>query len=213
MVMWRRRPLPSSPKPTTQPRKCLMPCWRNMLIGRSTSVLGKFRTMGLRHSVERHHKDVLSRHRQKPWYLPGVILRKTGQDVYVIEVGNNKMVEPDHTLLLPQEPDPHGPVVPFEFTTDAFDSNADGEEDEYTAERILSHSPIPAHQGGGYTRSNGRALLHGGTGGKLWAALCHGIRPYCWTTSRPRTSSWMSRMCWYTSSRATEIEAITLNAF
>ena len=40
--------------------------------------------------VERHHKDVLSRHRQQSWYIPDVMLRKTGQDVYVIQVGNNK---------------------------------------------------------------------------------------------------------------------------
>ena len=52
--------------------------------------------------VERHHKDVFSRHRQQSWYVPGVILRKTGQDVYVIQVGNNKTVEGDHTQPLPR---------------------------------------------------------------------------------------------------------------
>ena len=30
--------------------------------------------------VDRHHKDVLSRHWQQSWYIAGVILRKTGQD-------------------------------------------------------------------------------------------------------------------------------------
>ena len=45
--------------------------------------------------VQRHHKDVLS------WYLPGVILRKIGQDVYVIQVGNNKTVQRDRDQLLP----------------------------------------------------------------------------------------------------------------
>ena len=34
--------------------------------------------------VERHHKAVLSRHRPQSWYIPGVILRKYGQDVYLI---------------------------------------------------------------------------------------------------------------------------------
>ena len=29
--------------------------------------------------VERHHKDVLSRHRQASWYVPGVIVLKVGQ--------------------------------------------------------------------------------------------------------------------------------------
>ena len=93
--------------------------------------------------VERHHKDVLSRHTQLSWYIPGVILRKTGQDVYVIQVRNNKSVERDPTPLLPREPHPHGPAITFEFTADALDSDNDREEDEYTAERILSDKPDP----------------------------------------------------------------------
>ena len=40
--------------------------------------------------VERNHKDVLSRHRQQSWYVPGVILLKTGQDVYVNQVGEQQ---------------------------------------------------------------------------------------------------------------------------
>ena len=99
--------------------------------------------------VEQHHKNVLSRHRQQSWYIPGVILRKTGQDVYVIQVGNNKTVERDHTQLLPPEPDPHGRAVSFEFTADTFDSDNDGEADEYNAERILSDKPDPSTPGGG----------------------------------------------------------------
>ena len=51
---------------------------------------------------------------------------KTGQDVYVIQVGNNKTVERDHTELLPREPDPHCRAVTFEFTAEAFDSDNDG---------------------------------------------------------------------------------------
>ena len=34
--------------------------------------------------VERHHKDLLTRHRQQSWYIPGVIVRKIGQDVYAV---------------------------------------------------------------------------------------------------------------------------------
>ena len=37
--------------------------------------------------VERHHNDILSQHRQQSRYLPGLILRKTGQDVYLIQLG------------------------------------------------------------------------------------------------------------------------------
>ena len=49
--------------------------------------------------VQRHHKHVLSRHRQQSWYKPAVIFRRTGQDVCVIQVGSNKTVERDHTQL------------------------------------------------------------------------------------------------------------------
>ena len=47
--------------------------------------------------AERHHKDVLSRHRQASWYVPGVIVRKVGQDVYAVRVGDNKILDRDHT--------------------------------------------------------------------------------------------------------------------
>ena len=51
--------------------------------------------------VERHHKDVLSRHRQESCYVPGVIVRKVGQDVYAVRVGDNKILDRDHTQLRP----------------------------------------------------------------------------------------------------------------
>ena len=77
-----------------------------------------------------------------------VILRKTEQDVYMIQVGNNKTVERDHNHLLSRESDPHGRAVTFEFTADAIDSDNDGEEDEYTAERMLLDKPDPSKPGG-----------------------------------------------------------------
>ena len=49
--------------------------------------------------VERHHKDVLTRHRQQSWYIPGVIVRKIGQDVYAVQVGDNKILNQAHTQL------------------------------------------------------------------------------------------------------------------
>ena len=67
--------------------------------------------------------------------------------MYVIQVGNNRTVERDHTQLLPWERDPHGRAVTFEFTADAFDSDNNGEDDEYTAERILSEKPDPGTSG------------------------------------------------------------------
>ena len=110
---------------------------------------GNFHKYRLKDTVwlEQYHKDVLSRHRQQSWYLPGVILRETGQDVYVIQGENNKTVERDHSPLVPRKPDPHGCAIAFQFTADAFESDDSGEEDEYDAERILSDRPDPITPG------------------------------------------------------------------
>ena len=47
--------------------------------------------------MERHHKDVPTRHRQQWWYIPGFIVRKIGQDVYAVQVGDNKILDRNHT--------------------------------------------------------------------------------------------------------------------
>ena len=98
--------------------------------------------------VERHHRDILSRRWRQSWYILGVILRKTWQDVYLTQLGNNKTVERDHTQMLPRELDPGGRAVTFEFTADAINSDNDMEEDEYTAERMLSNKPDTSTPGG-----------------------------------------------------------------
>ena len=49
--------------------------------------------------VQPHHKDVLTRHRQQSWYIPGVMLRKIGEDVYAVQVKDNKILDRDHTQL------------------------------------------------------------------------------------------------------------------
>ena len=98
--------------------------------------------------VERHHKDVLSRHRQASWYVPGVIVRKVGQDVYAVRVGDNKILDRDHTQLCPRAPDPSGRPVTFEFTAGDVDSDDEGEDDDFTAEEILADKPDPGTPGG-----------------------------------------------------------------
>ena len=70
--------------------------------------------------MERHHKDVLTRHRQQSWYIPGIIVRKMGQ------VGDNKILDRDHTQRRPRAPDPSGRAVMFEFTSGDLDSDDDG---------------------------------------------------------------------------------------
>ena len=111
---------------------------------------GKVQKYALRDTVwvERHHKDVLSRHRQASWYLPGVIVRKVGQDVYAVRVGDNKILDRDHTQLRPREPDPSGRPVTFEFTAGDLDSDDEGEDDHFTAERILTDKLDPGTPGG-----------------------------------------------------------------
>ena len=58
--------------------------------------------------VECHHKNVLARIRQQSWYIPGVIVRKIGQDVYAVQVEDNKTLNRDYTQLRPRVPDPSG---------------------------------------------------------------------------------------------------------
>ena len=98
--------------------------------------------------VERHHKDVLSRHRQASWYVPGVIVGKVGQDVYAVRVGDNKILDRDHTQLRPRAPDPSGRPVTFEITAGDVDSDDEGEDDDFTAEKILADRPDPGTPGG-----------------------------------------------------------------
>ena len=111
---------------------------------------GKFQKYALQDTVwvERHHKDVLSRHRQASWYVPGVIVRKVGQDVYAVRVGENKILDRDHTQLRPRAPNPSRRPVTFEFTAGDVDSDDEGEDNDFTAEKILADQPDPGTPGG-----------------------------------------------------------------
>ena len=111
---------------------------------------GKVQKYALRDTVwlEQQHKDVLSRHRQASWYVSGVIIRKVGQDVYAVRVGDNKILDRDHTQLRPRAPDPSGRPVTFEFTAGDLDSDDEGEDDDFTAEKILMDKPDPGTPGG-----------------------------------------------------------------
>ena len=80
--------------------------------------------------------------------MPGVIVRKVAQDVYAVRVRNNKIPDRDHTQLRPRAPDPCGRPVTFEFTSGDVDSDDEGEDDDFTAERILADKPDPGTPGG-----------------------------------------------------------------
>ena len=85
---------------------------------------GKIHKYSLKDTVwlERHHKDVLTRHRHQSWY----IVRKIRQDVYA------EILDRDHTQLRPQAPEPSGRAVTFGFTVGDLESNDDSEEDDFT---------------------------------------------------------------------------------
>ena len=65
-------------------------------------------------------------------------MRKVGQDVYAVRVGDNKILDRNHTQLRPRTPDPSGRPVTFEFTAGDVDSDDEGEDHDFTAERILA---------------------------------------------------------------------------
>ena len=111
---------------------------------------GKVQKYALRDTVwvERHHKDVLSRHRQASWYVPGVVVRKVGQDVYSVRVEDNKILDRDHTQLCPRAPGPSGRPITFDFTAGDVDLDDEGEDDDFTAEKILMDKPDPGTPGG-----------------------------------------------------------------
>ena len=110
---------------------------------------GKVQKYALRDTVwvERHNKDVLSTHRQASWYVPGVIVRKVGQDAYAVRVGDNKILDCDHTQLRPRAPDPSRRPVTFESTTGDVDSDDEGEDNDFTAKKILTDKPDPRTPG------------------------------------------------------------------
>ena len=132
--------------------------------------------------VERHHKDVLSRHRRASWYVPGVIVRKVGQDVYPVRVGDNKILDRYHTQLRPRAPDPSGRPVTFEFTAGDVDSDDEGEEVTSPPRGSWRTSRTRGRLGGGFIKSVGRDSPHPGIRGSLRAVLCRGTPRSGWTT-------------------------------
>ena len=146
--------------------------------------------------VERHHKDVLSRHGQASWYVPGVIVRKVGQDVYAVRVGDNKILDGDHTQLRPRAPDPSGRPVTFEFTPAMCTRTTRVRTTTSPPRRSWRTSRTRGRLGGGFRKSVERDSPHPGIRGSLRAALCRGTPRSGWSIWRKRTFLWMSRTCW-----------------
>ena len=67
--------------------------------------------------------------------------------MYAVRVGDNKILDRDHTKLRPRAPDPSGRPVTFEFTAGDVDSDGEGKDDDFTAEKILMDKPDPGTPG------------------------------------------------------------------
>ena len=74
--------------------------------------------------------------------------RSEGRAGCVCGVGDNKILDRDHTQLCPRAPDASGRPVTFEFTAGDVDSDEEGEDDDFTAERILTDKWDPGTPGG-----------------------------------------------------------------
>ena len=109
--------------------------------------------------VERHHKNVLSRHRQASWYVPGVIVRTIPSFV------------PKHqTPADVPSPSSSQPAMWTRMT------------------RVRTTTLLPrgssrtrARLGGGFIKSVGRDSPHPGIRGSLRAALCQGTPRSGWS--------------------------------
>ena len=62
-------------------------------------------------------------------------------------MGDNKILDRDHTQLRPRAPDPSGRPVTFELTAGDLDSDDEGEDNDFTAEKIRME-PDPGTPGG-----------------------------------------------------------------
>ena len=111
---------------------------------------GKVQKYALRDTVweERHHKDVLSRHRQASWYVPGVIVRKVGQDAYSVRVGDNKILARTTPSFVPEHQTPADVPSPSSSQAEIWTLMTRVRTMDFTAEKILMDKPDPGTPGG-----------------------------------------------------------------
>ena len=128
--------------------------------------------------------------------MPGVIVRKVAQDVYAVRVGDNKILDRDHIQLCPRASDPSGRPVTFEFTAGDPDSDDEGEDDDFTAERILMDKPDPGTPGGRLYKVRWKGFAASRNSGELRAALFQGILRSGLIIQGKGTFLWMSGTCW-----------------
>ena len=67
--------------------------------------------------------------------------------MFALQVRDSNILDQDHAQVRPLAPHPSEEAVTCEFTAGYTDSNDDGEEDDHTAERILTDKPDPITPG------------------------------------------------------------------
>ena len=132
--------------------------------------------------VERHHKDVLSRHRQASWYVPGVIVRKVGQDVYAVRVGDNKILDRTTPSFVPEHQTPADVPSPSSSRPAMWTRTTRVRTTISPPKRSWRTSRTRGRLGVGFIKSVGRVSPHPGIRGNLRAVLCRGTPRSGWTT-------------------------------
>ena len=98
--------------------------------------------------------------------------------------------------LRPRAPDPSGRPVTFEFTAGDVDSDDEGEDDDFTAEKILADKPDPGTPGGRLYKVRWKGFA---TSRDSWEPPSSFVPRYTtvWMDYlKKRTFLWMSRLCW-----------------
>ena len=132
--------------------------------------------------VERHHKDVLSRHRQASWYVPGVIVRKVGHDVYAVRVGITRSCTATIPSFVPEHQTPADVPSPSSSRPAMWTRTTRVRTTTSPPRGSWRTSRTRGSLGGGNIKSVGRDSSHPGIRGNLRAALCRGTPRSGWTT-------------------------------
>ena len=130
--------------------------------------------------VEGHHKDVLPRHRQASWYVPGVIMRKVGQDVYAVRVGDNKILDRTIPSFVPEHETPADVPSPSSSRPAIWTRMTRVRTTTSPPRESWQTSRTRGRMGGGFIKSVGRDSPHPGIRGSLRAALCRGTPRSGW---------------------------------
>ena len=131
--------------------------------------------------VERHHKDVLSRHRQASWYVPGIIVRKAGRMCMRFVWGLTRSWTATTPSFVPEHQTPADVLSPSSSRPAMWTRTTRVRTTTSPTSRSWRTSRTRGHLGGGFIKSVGRDSPHPGNRGSLRAASCRGRPRSGWT--------------------------------